>query len=172
MDVQELLLTAARTSVVYLVVLAAIRLLGKRSVGAVGPFDLVVALMLGEVVDEIAFGDVAMATGLLAIAVIAGWHLINAWASYKSRLIDRLVEAEPSVVVAHGQIRHDVLARERLSEAELWSQLRLQSIDDVRQVKLATLESSGHVSVLKEEWAKPLEKGDLPPIEAARPQAA
>ena len=47
-------------------------------------FDFIVALMLGEVVDEAIYGDVSMVKGLLAIAVIALWHLINSWASFKS----------------------------------------------------------------------------------------
>lgn len=161
MDLQDLLVTAGRGVVVYLFVLCVIRLLGKRSVGTFGAFDLLVALMLGEVVDEIIFGDVTMAKGFTAVGVIALCHYLNSLAGYKSKLIDWLTESGPRVLVEHGEIKQDALARERMNEDELWMQLRLASVEDMKQVKRATLEANGALSVLLEDWARPLEKGDL-----------
>src|SRR5688500_4975850 len=161
MDPQDLLLTAGRASLVYVFVLLVIRLLGKRSVGAFGAFDLLVALMLGEVVDEIIFGDVTLAKGFVAIAMVGLWHFANSWATYRSKFFDWLTESTPCTLVEHGQIKHDALARERMNEEELRTQLRHQGIEDLAEVKRATLEPDGKVSVIQEEWAKPLEKGDL-----------
>jgi uncharacterized membrane protein YcaP (DUF421 family) len=161
MDVQELLLTAARATVIYFVMLIVVRLLGKRSIGALSAFDLLVALMLGEVVDEIIYGDVTMVQGLLVIVIIAAWHFVNEWASFKSKFIARLTESEPTVLIKDGVIQEMSLERERFSKDELFSQLRLQSIEDPQEVKLAQLEPSGHVSVIKVESARPLEKQDL-----------
>jgi uncharacterized membrane protein YcaP (DUF421 family) len=163
MDLNDLLLTAVRATLVYFFLLFVIRVLGKRSVGAISAFDLVVALMLGEVVDEIIFGDVSLVKGLLAISVIALWEFVNEWSSFKSKLIRRWTEGEPAVFVKNGKIQHAALAKERFSEAELFSQLRMQSVDEdeLEEVKQATLETSGHVSVLKREEAKPLQKSDL-----------
>jgi uncharacterized membrane protein YcaP (DUF421 family) len=164
MDPQDLLLTALRASLIYFFLLLVIRLLGKREVGNIGAFDLLVALMLGEVVDEAIYGDVSLVKGGLAIAVIAMWHFINSWASYLSKAIDKLTEAEPTVLVEKGKIKHEALAKERLNEAELFAELRLMGIaeDELKEVKQATLEPSGKISVLKEEKAKPLQKSDLP----------
>jgi uncharacterized membrane protein YcaP (DUF421 family) len=67
MDATELLLTAARALAVYALLLAVIRVLGKREVGNFTAFDLLVALMLGEVVDEIIYGEVEFAQGAVAI---------------------------------------------------------------------------------------------------------
>lgn len=139
-----------------------IRILGKRTVGNTSAFDLIVALMLGEVVDEAIFGDVSMVKGLLAITVIAAWHLVNAWASFKSKRLEALTESTPTVLVDQGVIQHEALAKERLNEDELWSELRLMSVEDLEEVKKATLEPNGKVSVLKQDWARPVEKGDLP----------
>lgn len=170
MDVQDLLLTAGRASLVYVFVLLVIRLLGKRSVGQFGAFDLLVALMLGEVVDEIVFGDVSLAKGFVAIAVIALWHFVNGWASYKSKFIDWLTEGRASLLVEHGQINRDTLAAERMNEEELWTALRQEGIEDIKEVKRAMLEPDGKVSVIQEKWARPLEKGDLEHL--ARPRTA
>jgi uncharacterized membrane protein YcaP (DUF421 family) len=161
MDAHELLLTALRATIVYFSMLGVVRLMGKRSIGALGAFDLLVALMLGEVVDEIIYGDVTLAQGLLVVVVIAGLHFANEWASYKSKFVARLTESEPTVLIKNGKIQKDALASERLSEDELRSQLRLQSIDDLDEVQTARLEPSGHISAIKTEAAKPLQKSDL-----------
>jgi uncharacterized membrane protein YcaP (DUF421 family) len=172
MDTQDLLLTAGRASLVYVFVLFVIRVLGKRSVGAFSAFDLLVALMLGEVVDEIIFGDVSLAKGFVAITVIGLWHFVNGWAAYKSKLVNWLTEGKPCVVVEHGEIKHDRLASERISEEELWMHLRIQQVEDINEVKRATLETDGKVTVLLEEWAKPIEKRDLDAARRPEPIAA
>lgn len=89
MDPQDLMLTALRASLIYFFLLFVVRILGKREVGNTSAFDLIVALMLGEVVDEAIYGDVSMAKGMLAIGVIAVWHLINSWASYRNKTVQR-----------------------------------------------------------------------------------
>jgi uncharacterized membrane protein YcaP (DUF421 family) len=160
-DVNELAYTALRASFVYLFLLIVVRLLGKREIGATSAFDLVVALILGEVVDEIIYGDVTILQGVVAIVVVALWHVVNSWASFKSKFIDKLTGAPPTVIVKNGQIQRKNLARERLNEAELFSELRLMGVEDVKEVKQATLEPNGTVSVLLEEWAKPVQRQDL-----------
>src|SRR5512134_244541 len=162
MDVNELLLTALRASFVYLFLLIVVRVLGKREIGSTSAFDLVVALILGEVVDEIIYGDVTILQGVIAIVVVALWHVVNSWASFKSEIIDKLTGAPPTVVVKNGQIQRKNLAKERLNEEELFSELRLMGVEDVKEVKQATLEPNGKISVLKEEWAKPVQYQDLP----------
>jgi uncharacterized membrane protein YcaP (DUF421 family) len=167
MDPQDLLLTALRASLIYFFLLLVIRLLGKREVGNASAFDFMVALMLGEVVDEAIYGDVSIPKGLVAIAVIGVWHFVNSWASYRSKTIDKLTGAEPTVLVENGQIKHDALAKERLNENELWAELRLLGEDKLEEIRQATLEPNGHISLLKQDWAEPIQKGDLKKAKAA-----
>jgi uncharacterized membrane protein YcaP (DUF421 family) len=162
MDWNELLLTALRATFIYFYLLLLVRILGKREIGASSAFDLLVALMLGDVVDEVIYGEVTVAQGAVAMTIIAVWHLVNAFASYKSDFIDRLTGAPPTVLVKNGRIQRKELGRERLNETELLSGLRLMSVDDIKEVKQATLEPNGQISVLKEDWAKTLQKQDLP----------
>jgi uncharacterized membrane protein YcaP (DUF421 family) len=161
LDLNELALTALRASFVYIYLLLLVRILGKREIGASSAFDLLVALMLGDVVDEVIYGDVTIVQGAVAMAIIAVWHIVNSFASFKSELIDRLTGATPTVLVKSGRIQHKNLAKERLNEDELWSGLRLKEVDDIKEVKQATLEPSGQISVLLEDWAKPVQKQDL-----------
>ena len=162
MDWNELLLMALRATFIYFYMLLLVRILGKREIGASSAFDLLVALMLGDVVDEVIYGEVTVAQGAVAMTIIAVWHLVNAFASYKSDFIDRLTGAPPTVLVKNGRIQRKELGRERLNETELLSGLRLMSVDDIKEVKQATLEPNGQISVLKEDWAKTLQKQDLP----------
>jgi len=161
MDAIELVFTALRASFVYFFLLLVVRVLGKREIGNTSAFDLIVALILGEVVDEIIYGDVSMLQGVVAIVVVAIWHLVNSWASFKSQTIDRLTGAPPTVMVKNGEIQRKNLAKERLNEEELFSELRLMGVEKIEEVKQATLEPSGTISVLLEEWAKPVQRQDL-----------
>lgn len=167
-DVMELLYTALRASFVYVFLLIIVRLLGKREIGNTTAFDLIVALILGEVVDEIIYGDVTMLQGVVAIGVTALWHLVNSWASFKSAFIDKLTGASPTVMVKNGQIQRKNLAKERLNEEELLSELRMMGVDDVKEVKQATLEPNGKISVLQEDWAKPVQRQDLTELKPAK----
>jgi uncharacterized membrane protein YcaP (DUF421 family) len=167
MDAQQLLETAARAAAVYVFVLFIVRLLGKREIGSLGAFDFLVALMIGEVVDEIIFGDVSMAQGFVAISAIAALELANSWASFKSRWFDRLTGGSPAVLIQHGKLDRSAMASERMNEDELMAQLRKEGIEKVSEVKKATLEPDGQLSVIKEEWAKELQKGDLKELRRA-----
>jgi uncharacterized membrane protein YcaP (DUF421 family) len=167
-DVNELLYTALRASFVYVFLLVVVRLLGKREIGNTSAFDLIVALILGEVVDEIIYGDVTILQGVIAIVVVAIWHLVNSWASFKSEIIDKITGASPTIVVKNGQIQRKNLAKERLNEDELLSELRLMGVEDVKEVKQATLEPNGKISVIQEDWAKPVQRQDLTALRPAR----
>ena len=161
MDLHELGLTALRASVIYVFLLVVVRMLGKRTVGSATAFDFMVALILSEVVDEPIYGDVPLVQGMLVIAVVAGWHLVNSYLSYRSERVDRLTGGEPTILVRNGTMDRDGMRREHVNEEELWSLLRLQGIDDLRDVKEATLEPDGVLSVLKTDEARELQKRDL-----------
>jgi uncharacterized membrane protein YcaP (DUF421 family) len=161
MDFHDLALTALRATIIYVVLLVVVRLMGKRTVGSATAFDFMVALILSEVVDEPIYGDVPMAQALVVIGVVAGWHTVNSWLSYRSQRWDRLTGGEPTVLVKDGVMDRDGMRQERVNEEELWSLLRLQGIEDLHDVKEATLEPDGALSVIKRESARELQKGDL-----------
>jgi uncharacterized membrane protein YcaP (DUF421 family) len=166
MDTQELMMTALRAAGIYMLMLVVIRLLGKRSVGAFSAFDLLVALMLGEVVDEIIYGDVSFLQGMVAIGVIAIADFATSLLSLSSPKLERVLEGSPTVIIRGGELDKKGLATERMNEVEVWSHLRMQGIEDVREVKLAAVEPSGQISVIKQDWAETVQKGDLDGPEA------
>lgn len=162
MDPQELLLTAGRAAFIYVFMLVVIRLLGKRTVGSFTAFDLLVALMLGEIVDEPIFGDVPVVQALVAITALAIVHFANEYLSYRSLTFDRIAGGSPSVLIENGRMDRRAMALERVNEEELRAMLRQQQVENLDEVKRGTLETSGTLSVIKTEDAQELRKGDLP----------
>jgi uncharacterized membrane protein YcaP (DUF421 family) len=161
MDTGELLLTAARAVAVYGLMLIVIRALGKRTVGNFSAFDLLVALMLGEVVDEIIFGDVRFLQGTVAIVTIAAVAYADSWLVYSSRRMETLIEGKPTIVVRDGEFDRTGMRRERMNETDVFGHLRAQGIVDLREVHLAIAEHDGSVSILKQPWAEPAQKADV-----------
>jgi uncharacterized membrane protein YcaP (DUF421 family) len=161
MDPHELMLTAARAFAVFVLMLVVIRLLGKRTVGNFAAFDLIVALMLGEVVDEIIYGDVSFLQGTVAILVIAAAQTANAWLSWWDHGWDKILEGTPTVVVKNGTLQEDGMRSERMNGKEIVAHLRGQGIRDLREVELAMVEEDGSISVLKRKWAEPVTCADV-----------
>jgi uncharacterized membrane protein YcaP (DUF421 family) len=161
MDPQELMLTAARALAVYVLMLIVIRALGKRTVGNFAVFDLLVALMLGEVVDEIIYGDVSFLKGTVAILVIAGAQSANAWLTWWDHGWDKVLEGTPTVVVRNGTLQESGMRAERMNGKEVVAHLRLQGIRDLREVEIACVEEDGSISVLKRKWAEPVTSADV-----------
>jgi uncharacterized membrane protein YcaP (DUF421 family) len=161
MDPHELMMTAARAGAVYVLMLIVIRMLGKRTVGNFAAFDLLVALMLGEVVDEIIYGDVTFLQGTVAIVVIAAAQASNAWLTWWDHGFDKLLEGQPTVIVKNGKLQEDGMRAERMNGKDVIAHLREQGIHDVREVHLAIVEDDGGVSVLRRSWAEPAKLADV-----------
>ena len=115
MNPSELLLTAARAFAVYALMLVVIRALGKRTVGNFATFDLIVALMLGEVVDEIIYADVGFLQGVVAITVIAAAQAGNSWLTWWGHGFDTLLEGSPTVIVRNGKLEQSGMRSERMT---------------------------------------------------------
>ncbi len=161
MELHELGMTALRALGVYALMLVVIRLSGKRTIGNFTAFDLLVALMLGEIVDEIIYGDVTFLQGTVAIATIAIAQQGNAWLSYYDHGMDRILEGAPSILVRDGAMQRKGMRKERMSEKDVMEELRLNGVEDIREVRLAIMENDGEVSVLRHEWAEPVRRADL-----------
>ena len=161
MDPKDLAWTAARAVAVYAAMLVVIRVSGKRTIGSFSPFDFLVALMLGEIVDEMIYGEVSMAQGFVAMTAIALLHYVNSWLTYWDHGFSHVLEGSPTVVLEKGQFHYPGLRAERLNEKEVLSELRLHGVDDLREVKLAVIEYNGQMSVIQQDWAEPVQKADV-----------
>jgi uncharacterized membrane protein YcaP (DUF421 family) len=138
-----------RASVVYLVLLAMVRLTGKRTVGQFTPFDLIVVLLLSEAVSGSINGqDDSLPGGLIAAATLLVLDVLIAVGSSRSRRFDTIVQGKPVLVGRDGVIYEDVLRRERVPRGDIDKALR-DADCDIEDMRMAILEADGNINVMK-----------------------
>ncbi len=139
-----------RSVAVYGFLLASFRILGKRQLGQMTPFDLVVLLIISNVVQNALIGnDISLGGGLVGAATILVLNSLVARVTFRSKTAQRLVEHAPTVLVRHGRILWANLERERLSLSEFHAALRREGIVTVHGLRYVLLEQDGHLSVIR-----------------------
>jgi len=154
--VHILLQIMLRTVVVYLVVLAGVRLSGKREVGQMTPFDLTLLLLISNSVQNAMTGpDTSLAGGVVAAVTLLVLNYLIAEVSGGNRRFRRFIQGQPSLLVHDGQVIASHMARERVSMDELQRALREHGIANYHDAALAVLEVDGSISCLKYDEIKP-----------------
>lgn len=138
-----------RTVIVYLVILIGLRLAGKREIGQMTVFDLVVLLLLANAVQNAMVGpDTSLTGGVLAAAVLLVMNNLLARLRLRWPRLRRWVEGSPTLLVLHGELLAEQLRREGLDEETLKTALREHGVTDLSEVELAVLEIDGTISVV------------------------
>ncbi len=156
-----------RASVIYLYVLAMMRFAGKRTVGDLSPWDFLVALIIGDMFDDVIWGEVSLARAIVGLTTVLLLHILVSYAGFRSRRMDRLFGSGPTPMVRDGRLVREGQRKERVDDDEIRSLLRLRGVDRLGEIREALLEPSGRLSVLRREEAKPAEKRDLPELKRA-----
>jgi uncharacterized membrane protein YcaP (DUF421 family) len=138
----------ARAVVVYIFLLAILRLTGKRQVGQLAPFDLVLLLVLSNALqNSMNGGDNTVTGGVISAVTLVCLNWVLGYATYRSKKIGRFVEGRPQVIVHNGHVYRDVMASERLTQDELDAAVRLAGCASIHDVHFAILENNGQISV-------------------------
>ena len=141
-----------RAVVVYVVLLAMIRLSGKRTMGQFTSFDMLLIVLLGNAVQNALLGtDTSMAGGLLLAATLMTLNWMVGFVTARSQRVERLLEGEPVVLARNGHVYRDVLRRELVSRDDLAKAMREEGCSDISHVHLALLETNGHITILTRE---------------------
>ncbi len=141
-----------RAALVYLFILIALRVFGKRQVGQMTQTDLIVLLVLSNILQNAMIGaDNSLLGGFAGAATILIINYGVSWFSLRSNKFERWVEGTPTPVVFNGAVIEKNLKREMLTHKDLLSGLRRQGIFEISEVKLAVIEENGALSVLKRE---------------------
>ena len=145
-----LLNIAARTTVIYLLVLAGVRLSGKREVGQMTPFDLTLLLLLSNSVQNAMTGpDTSLVGGMVAATVLLVLNYLIANLSGANRRFRKFIQGQPSMLIHDGQVIESHMAKEHVSMDELERAMRERGIADYHQVAIGVLEVDGSMSFLK-----------------------
>lgn len=138
-----------RTIILYVLIIAGIRLMGKRQVGELEPSELVLALIIADLaaVPMQDFG-IPLLSGIIPILTLLSITMIISVLSMKSIRFRILLCGRPSIIVENGTIRQREMEKNRFTVDELMEELRMKGITDISTVKYAILETNGQISVL------------------------
>ncbi|WP_407942177.1 DUF421 domain-containing protein [Microaerobacter geothermalis] len=144
----ELLTIFLRTVFVYFFILFILRLMGKREIGKLSIFDLVVSIMIAEAaVILIEDHKKPLVHGVVPIVLLGGIQIIMAYISLKNEKIRSIVDGKPAVLIEKGKINDSEMKKLRYNMDDLMAQLREKDVANVADVEFAILETSGKLSV-------------------------
>ena len=142
--------TLLRTLILYIVIMVAMRIMGKRQVGDMQPSDLVVSLLISEIaampIDNI---DRPIVNGIIAVFLLVFLETALACISLKSGKLRRAVNGASVIIINRGKVDRSALTRLRITTDELLEALRGQGIFDISTVQYAIIEPNGQLSVLE-----------------------
>jgi uncharacterized membrane protein YcaP (DUF421 family) len=138
-----------RSVVVYGFLLALLRITGKRQVGQLAPFDLVLLLVLSNAVqNSMNAGDNSLIGGLLSAATLIGLNYLVGMATYRNKQLEAIIEGQPQVLIHNGKLFEKVMQRAQLTHHELNAALRRAGCTTIEEVHTAILENNGAISVV------------------------
>src|SRR6267143_1335152 len=143
-----------RATVIYIALVAALRIFGKREVGQFTLIDLVLILLVANAVQPAMTGpDTSLAGGLIIIFTLVVENRLIAWGRARFPIIRRLLESPPTVIARDGQWIAEAMESEELSIEDVEMALREHGVKEVSEVELAVLEADGVISVVPHDRA-------------------
>lgn len=151
-----------RTFIVYMVVLMAIRIMGKSELSKMDPFQMVVIFMIADLAAiPIESTEVSLLNGVSAIFALLFLQVVISYLCLKSEKMRNLFSGKPSILISNGALNKKEMRHLRISLDDLSEQLRIKGYPSISDVDHAILESNGDLSVIVKPDQRPLTPGDL-----------
>lgn len=144
--------TVLRVAVIYLFIMAALRVLGKREFGQLAPIELVSLLMIPEIVSQALVGDdFSVVNALVGVATLLILVFATSVLTQRFDGVGAVVEGAPTVIVRHGAFIEKAMNRMRITPDEVMTELRKTGLETLSQVKWAVLEPDGKIAIVPED---------------------
>jgi len=151
-----------KTLLLYIVIIVSMRLMGKRQIGQLQPFEFAVAVMISELAAlPLTEDDRKLHHALIPIAVLVTCQLLISYISIKGVRIRGYICGKPTVVIRNGRMLEKTMRKEMCTINELLEQLRFHSVQNVSDVEYAILETNGQLSVILKSQKRPVTPEDL-----------
>ena len=135
--------------IAYICIIAFLRISGKRTLAKWNSFDFVVTIALGSVLASTLLSTKdEFGKGILGFALLILFQYIITWIAVRSSIIQKLIKAEPSLLLYRGEMKHDVMKRERVAEGEILAALRTSGVSAIEDADAVVLETDGSFSVI------------------------
>lgn len=140
----------ARGLIVYGFIFLLLRLIGKRQIGQLTPFDFVLLLIISNAVQNaMNAGDNSITAGLILAATLVAMNMAVNYFMFRSRKFEHFVDGSPLVLIHNGKIYGQHLNQEQITRQDLDTALRKEGVESVNDVHFAILEPNGQITVLK-----------------------
>ena len=157
-----MLITFFRAIVLYIIVLIVMRLMGKREIGQLQPFELAISIMIADLATlPMAETGIPISNGIIPILGLLVMHLVISILNMKSTKAREIICGKPSILIFRGKIDQKVLKKERFTINELEERLRDNNIFNIGDVEYAVLETSGQVTVIPKPNKRPATPEDF-----------
>lgn len=151
-----MIIVVLRTLILYALVFIAIRLMGKREIGQLQPFELVVIIMISELAAIPSENvGIPLLSGIIPILVLLLTSLTLAWISLKSERARTIICGTPSILIERGKILEEELRKNRYNLTDLLEELRIKNVPNISDVEFAVLETNGQLSVFPKSQNRP-----------------
>lgn len=156
---KKMLITFIRAIILYTIVLIVMRLMGKREIGQLQPFELAISILIADLASiPMAELGIPISNGIIPILGLLSMHLVISLLNMKSIRFREIMCGKPSLLIYRGKIDEKVLKKERFTINELEERIRSNNIYDLGDVEYAILETSGQVTVIP----KPNKRNTIP----------
>jgi uncharacterized membrane protein YcaP (DUF421 family) len=140
-----------RALVVYLFVLVLTRAVGRRELSTLEPFDLILLVMIGDLVQQgVTQNDFSVTGSFLAVGTIGVLTVVFSYLPWRFQVLRPVLEGVPAILVENGDVVEKNLRRHRLTQEEIAAAARVQNIRSLSQVRWAVLETNGQISFIKQ----------------------
>jgi uncharacterized membrane protein YcaP (DUF421 family) len=144
-----------RGTVMYIALFILLRMVLKRQAGGLGMTDLLLITLIADASQNAMAGEYrSLPAGIILVATILFWSYALDWIGYRLPWFGRLIEPPPLPLIRDGKLLRRNMRRELVTEEELQSQVRLQGLEDVKQVRTANMESDGQISIIPYEQSR------------------
>jgi uncharacterized membrane protein YcaP (DUF421 family) len=141
-----------RAAVVFLFVFLVTRVVGRRELSSLEPFDLIMLVVIGDLVQQgITQSDDSVTGTVIVLSTLALMTVGVSYLNFRLRRLRPILDGEPIILVADGQVIDRNMSRERITIEDLTEQARLQQIERLAEVRWAVLETSGNISFIPQE---------------------
>ena len=157
-----MLIALVRTLILYFFVVVFMRIMGKRQIGQLQPFELVVTLMISELAAiPMENSGIPLINGIVPILTLVVAQIVLSYVSLKSERARGIICGTPSVLIENGKIVEPELQRLRYNLSDLLEQLRAKNVPNISDVEFAILETSGQLSVIPKSQKRPVIPEDM-----------
>ena len=154
-----MLITFVRSIILYIVVLLVMRLMGKREIGQLQPFEFVISIMIADLASiPMTEVGIPISNGIIPILGLLVMHLLISIINMKSIKARELICGRTTILIYRGKIIEEALKRERFTINELQERLRIKNVFNISDVEYAILETSGEVTIIQ----KPNKRNTIP----------